>query len=70
MGSSQEKPFCVSHFLFVGNRLHSASLTFSESEGQIQTVVNQGREEMQKQRRTVSSAAIGQSPGSASGTIP
>ena len=25
-----QKPFCVPHFLFVGNRLHSASLTFPE----------------------------------------
>ena len=41
-------PFCVSGFLFVGSRLHSASLTF----GQIQTVANQGREGMQKQGRS------------------
>ena len=26
-----QKPFCVPHFLFVGNRLHSNSMTFPES---------------------------------------
>ena len=29
-----QKPFCVPHFLFVGNRLHSASMTFPEFKGQ------------------------------------
>ena len=28
-----QKPFCVPRFLFVGNRLHSAFLTFPESKG-------------------------------------
>ena len=29
-GSWTQKPFCVPHFLIIGNRLHSASLTFPE----------------------------------------
>ena len=44
-------PFCVPHFLFVGNRLQSPWPSRS-SKGQIQTVANQGREGMQRQRRS------------------
>ena len=29
-GSWAQKPFCVPHFLMIGNRLHSASMTFPE----------------------------------------
>ena len=30
-----QKPFCVPHFLITGNRLHSASLTFTEFQEQV-----------------------------------
>ena len=43
--------FHVSHFLFVGNGLHSVSLTLPEVQSQIQTVANQKSERMQKSRR-------------------
>ena len=36
------------HFLFVGNKIYSTSLTFSE--GRLKTVTNQGRKGMQKKR--------------------
>ena len=29
-GSWAQKPFCVPPFLIIGNKLHSASMTFSE----------------------------------------
>ena len=39
-----QKPFCVPHFLFVGNRLHSASMTFPEFKGQFkQSLVREER---------------------------
>ena len=42
----------VSHFLFVGNRLYLASLTWSwSSKGQVQIVINHGREGVQRQGR-------------------
>ena len=50
-GGPGTNPFHVPCFLFVGNRLHSASLAFLEIQGQIQTVANQGGKGMQKQRR-------------------
>ena len=42
--------FCVRHFLFVGNRLHSASFTVPEFQRADSNIANQGRQEMQKQR--------------------
>ena len=44
-------PYHVPCFLFVGNGLHSASLTFPEFQ-RAQTVAYQRREEIQKQRRS------------------
>ena len=44
MGLLRTDLLCVLHFLSVGYRLHSASLTFPGSKRQIQTVANQGRE--------------------------
>ena len=43
-------PFCVPHFLFGGNRLNLASVTFLSSKGQIQIFASQGREGTKKQR--------------------
>ena len=51
MGLWSTDLLCVLHFLSVGYRLHSASLTFPEFQGWIQTIANQGREGIQKQRR-------------------
>ena len=56
-------PFPVSHLWVIGNRLHSASLTFPEIKGQIQTVANQGRvAETREVARNNSAAALGQGP--------
>ena len=43
--------FCVPHFLFVGKKLQPPRPSLSTN-GQIQTVAYQGREGMQKQRRS------------------
>ena len=51
MGLWSTDLLCVLHFFSVGYRLHSASLTFPEFQGWIQTIANQGREGIQKQRR-------------------
>ena len=71
MGLPGTNPFCVPCFLFVGNRLHSASLTFPEFQtaDSFQTVANQGREGMQRLGRN-NSAALGQGPGSSSRDTP
>ena len=50
-GHKSRKPFCVSHFLITGNRLHSASWPSLNSKGQVQTAVNQGREGKWRQGR-------------------
>ena len=56
-------PFPVSHLWVIGNRLHSASLTFPEIKGQIQTVANPGRvAETREVARNNSAAALGQGP--------
>ena len=45
-GSWAQKPFCVPHFLFVGNKLHPASLTFPEFQISRfkQLLIREGRE--------------------------
>ena len=60
-----QKPFCVPHSLFVGNRLQPPWLSLS-SKGQIQRAANQGREGMQtrEEQPRNNSAALGQGPGS------
>ena len=63
-GSRAQKPFCVPRFLFVGNKLQPPWPSLS-SKGQVQTVVDQGREGMQKQGRG-SQETIVQGPGSPS----
>ena len=52
MGLWSTDLFCVLHFLSVGYRLHSASLTFPEFQSWIQTIANQGREGIQKQKQS------------------
>ena len=47
-GSWEWNPFCVPHFLFVGNRFQSPGPSLS-SKTQVQAGVNQVRERMQKQ---------------------
>ena len=45
-GSWTQKPFLVPHFLLVGNRLHSASMTFPEfrrKDGFKQLLITEGR---------------------------
>ena len=51
MGLWSTDLLCVLHFLSVGYRLHSASLTFPELQRVDSTNCNQGREGIQKQRR-------------------
>ena len=51
MGLWSRDLFCVLHFLSVGYRLPSASLTFPELQRVDSTNCNQGREGIQKQRR-------------------
>ena len=41
-----------SHFLFLGNRPHSASTPSLSSKGQVQTIANQGREGMKREGRS------------------
>ena len=69
-GSWAQRPFCVPHFLIIGNRLHSASMTFPEFQwGRFkQMLIREGRGCRDKGgtvRRT-NSAALGQGPGSPS----
>ena len=52
MGTSRVQILSVTRFLFIGNRLHSASLTFPEFQRAELTVANQGREGMRKQMRS------------------
>ena len=49
-GSWAWKPFCVPHFLFVGNRLQPLGPSLS-SQGEVQALANQGREGMQRRGR-------------------
>ena len=52
-GSWIQKFFCGPHFLSVGNRLHSASMTFPEfQKAGSRRVTNLGREGMQRQGRS------------------
>ena len=52
MGLPGTNPFCVPHFLFVGNRLHSASMTFPEFQRAGSNSCSPGSEGMQKQGRS------------------
>ena len=68
VGSWAHKPFFVSHFLFLENKLQPLWPSLS-SKGQVQTVVNQGREGMQRQERSSQEAIVqlwGQGPGPSS----
>ena len=60
-GSWAQKPFCVPHFLFAGNRLHSASMTFPEFQRAGSNSANQEREERRRQGRS-SPETIAQTP--------
>ena len=51
MGLWSRNLFCVLHFLSVGYRLHSASLTFPEFQRVDSNNANQGREGIQKQEK-------------------
>ena len=71
----ETNPFCIPHFLFVENRLHSVTLHSLSSKGQIQTnsfLAYRGREGMQKQRRSSEEnnrITVGQGPDSSSRNI-
>ena len=59
------KSLPVSHacFLFAGNRLHSASMTFPEFQSQAQIVAIYGRKEMPQQgRSSQETVALGKGP--------
>ena len=51
-GSWTQKPFCDPHSLFLGKGPHSAPMTFPEFLGPVQAVADQGREGMQRPRRS------------------
>ena len=68
-GSWAWKPFYVPCFLFVGNRLHSASMTFPEFQRADSNSCYSGKggdAETREEQSRKNSAALGQGPGSAS----
>ena len=65
MGLLGKKPFCIPHFLFLGNKLQ-LPCPFLSSKRKVQTVANYGREwiaEAREEQSRNNGAALRQGPG-------
>ena len=67
-GSWAQKPFCVPHFLFLGNRPHSASMTYPKFQraGSNSSQSGKGGDAEIREKSRGNSAGLEQSPGSPS----
>ena len=65
-GSWAQKPFCVPHFLLLGNGPHSDSMTFPEFQGAWCWSGRKGEAKTEEEQPRNQSTASGQDPGSLS----